>query len=64
VPASSDAACQPRVLRGDQDDPGDGPATRLFADVPNPFTDACGALPLAICWPSDHTGTQVALACE
>jgi endonuclease/exonuclease/phosphatase family metal-dependent hydrolase len=47
---------------GDPD--GDGIATRLFADEPNPFAPACGAAPLPICWPSDHVGMQVDLACR
>ncbi|HEV7730894.1 MAG TPA: endonuclease/exonuclease/phosphatase family protein [Candidatus Binatia bacterium] len=46
---------------GDPD--GDGVATRLFADEPNPFSPACGAAPAAICWPSDHVGMQADLTC-
>ncbi|HEY8518406.1 MAG TPA: endonuclease/exonuclease/phosphatase family protein [Candidatus Binatia bacterium] len=41
----------------------DGSGTRLFADVPNPFASTCGPLPAQICWPSDHVGVQLALAC-
>jgi len=37
--------------------------TRLFADEPNPFAPACGPLPAAICWPSDHVGVQLELGC-
>jgi endonuclease/exonuclease/phosphatase family metal-dependent hydrolase len=64
VPPRAGAACDPAIVRGDQGDPGGGAATRLFADVPNPFANGCGPLPLSICWPSDHTGVQVALACR
>jgi endonuclease/exonuclease/phosphatase family metal-dependent hydrolase len=46
---------------GDPD--GDGVATRLFADVPNPFAPTCGATPDAICWPSDHSGVQADVNC-
>jgi endonuclease/exonuclease/phosphatase family metal-dependent hydrolase len=63
VPPAAGASCRASIERGDQGGPGEGPATRLFADVPNPFAEACGPLPLPICWPSDHTGVQVALAC-
>jgi endonuclease/exonuclease/phosphatase family metal-dependent hydrolase len=41
----------------------DASRTRLFADVPNPFAPSCGPAPAAICWPSDHEGTQMALDC-
>jgi endonuclease/exonuclease/phosphatase family metal-dependent hydrolase len=63
VPPGAGAACPAQIVRGDRGAPGRGAATRLFADVPNPFDPACGALPEAICWPSDHVGTQVALSC-
>ncbi len=43
---------------------GDGTATRLFADEPNPFAPTCGPAPAAICWPSDHTGAQADLDCN
>src|SRR6185295_18100966 len=42
---------------------GDGTATRIFADDPNPFAPTCGPAPDAICWPSDHEGAQVDLNC-
>ncbi|NNL64691.1 MAG: hypothetical protein HKP30_00470 [Myxococcales bacterium] len=45
-------------LDGAGDLDGDGTATRVFADVSNPFA-ACGASPSAICWPSDHEGNEV-----
>jgi endonuclease/exonuclease/phosphatase family metal-dependent hydrolase len=46
---------------GDPD--GDGTATALFADRPNPFGLPCGPLPAPICWPSDHIGVQLDLNC-
>ena len=46
---------------GDPD--GDGVATRLFADEPNPFSPSCGAAPDPICWSSDHTGVQADVNC-
>jgi len=45
------------------DDDADGIATTMWADQPNPFA-ACGPLPDAICWPSDHNGNQLDLACS
>lgn len=45
------------------DDDGDGTATRIFADRPNPFA-SCGAVPEAVCWPSDHEGTEMDLNCD
>ena len=37
----------------------------LFAGEPNPFTaEECGALPLLICWASDHSGTLVNRRCQ
>ncbi|MCW5892483.1 MAG: endonuclease/exonuclease/phosphatase family protein [bacterium] len=47
---------------GDPD--GDGVATRLFADLPNPFAPACGPAPAPICWPSDHVGVQADVVCR
>jgi endonuclease/exonuclease/phosphatase family metal-dependent hydrolase len=47
---------------GDPD--GDGTSTGLFADRPNPFAPTCGPAPEAICWPSDHVGTQLELECR
>lgn len=44
------------------DTDGDGTATRIFADVPNPFA-ACGPAPAPVCWPSDHEGTEMDLNC-
>jgi len=45
-------------LDGASDADGDGTATRVFADLSNPFA-SCGASPSAICWPSDHEGNEV-----
>jgi endonuclease/exonuclease/phosphatase family metal-dependent hydrolase len=42
---------------------GDGTATRIFADDPNPFAPACGPAPEPICWPSDHEGAELDLNC-
>jgi endonuclease/exonuclease/phosphatase family metal-dependent hydrolase len=39
-------------------------STGLFAAEPNPFTPACGAAPLAICWASDHSGNALNLSCQ
>lgn len=52
------------TLDSPADSDGDGIGTRLFADEPNPFAPACGAAPLPICWPSDHVGTELDLACD
>jgi endonuclease/exonuclease/phosphatase family metal-dependent hydrolase len=39
--------------------------SEIFASEPNPFTaEECGALPLPICWASDHGGTMVDLRCQ
>jgi endonuclease/exonuclease/phosphatase family metal-dependent hydrolase len=55
VPATAGATCAGRIEpRG----------TGLFAADPNPFAARCGALPEALCWPSDHSGNKVRLACE
>jgi len=59
-PASLCAATLDSAADGD----GDGTATRLFADEPNPFAPPCGPAPAAICWSSDHTGTQADLNCD
>lgn len=36
---------------------------RGFAAQPNPFAPACGAAPLPLCWPSDHSGLALTLRC-
>jgi hypothetical protein len=40
---------------------GDGAATRLFPTGPAP---GCGPAPAPICWPSDHMGVELDLACR
>ncbi len=59
----SGAACH-YELDSHRDDDGDGLATRIFADDPNPFAATCGPLPDAICWPSDHEGNQADINCS
>jgi hypothetical protein len=58
----SNATCA-YTLDTHRDDDGDGLATRIFADDPNPFAQRCGPLPDAICWPSDHEGMQADFNC-
>jgi hypothetical protein len=62
VPPTSGSLCAAAVDSGTDAD-GDGTATRIFADDPNPFAPTCGPAPDAICWPSDHEGAQVDLNC-
>lgn len=50
-------------IEGAGDPDGDGVATRLFADEPNPFSPTCGPAPDPICWSSDHTGVQADVNC-
>jgi len=61
-PGLSDACAG--TLDGPSDADGDGTATRIFADAPNPFAPPCGPAPAAICWPSDHEGTELDLNCD
>jgi hypothetical protein len=63
VPAADAAVCANR-LDGARDRDGDGTATRLFTDDPNPFAAACGAAPLPICWPSDNECVELDLNCD
>ena len=63
-PASGSSAACRYTLDSHSDDDGDGLATRIFADDPNPFAAACGPLPEAICWPSDHEGMQADINCQ
>ncbi len=63
VPPGAGSSCA-GSLDSVADADGDGTATRLFADVPNPFAPTCGAAPNPICWPSDHDGVQVDINCE
>jgi hypothetical protein len=62
VPPTAPSSCALSVDSAADAD-GDGIATRLFADEPNPFAPGCGPAPAAICWPSDHTGTQADVNC-
>ena len=63
VPPGAGSSCAGTLDSGADAD-GDGTATRLFADVPNPFAPTCGAAPDPICWPSDHEGVQADINCE
>lgn len=49
------------TIEGPGDLDGDGTTTRIFTDAPNPFAPSCGPLPDAICWPSDHEGSELDL---
>lgn len=60
IPATSEASCRPTLLPANDL----GPGTQLWTEVPNPFAPVCGPEPDPICWASDHTGVQVAYACE
>jgi endonuclease/exonuclease/phosphatase family metal-dependent hydrolase len=62
VPPGVGSTCS-AVLDPATDADADGTATRIFADVPNPFAPTCGAAPDAICWPSDHEGAEMDLYC-
>jgi endonuclease/exonuclease/phosphatase family metal-dependent hydrolase len=62
VPPGPGSLCTAAIDSGSDAD-GDGTATRIFADDPNPFAPTCGPAPDAICWPSDHEGAQVDLNC-
>jgi len=62
VPPAPGARCA-RGLDTAADLDGDGVATRLFADEPNPFAPSCGPAPAPPCWVSDHTGIQVDWNC-
>jgi endonuclease/exonuclease/phosphatase family metal-dependent hydrolase len=63
VPPAAASLCSARIDSGTDAD-GDGTATRIFADDPNPFAPACGPAPAPICWPSDHEGMQLDLNCN
>jgi endonuclease/exonuclease/phosphatase family metal-dependent hydrolase len=63
IPSGVGGACAD-VVDGPADGDGDGIATRLFADAPNPFAPSCGPLPDPICWPSDHVGVQSDVDCD
>ncbi len=66
VPPTENASCnEVRFLFPDSNpSPEAVTGTGLFAGEPNPFAPACGAAPLPICWPSDHSGTMANLACD
>jgi endonuclease/exonuclease/phosphatase family metal-dependent hydrolase len=61
VPPQAGSRC-PGVIQT-SDRPG-VTSTGLFAAEPNPFTSACGAAPLPICWASDHSGNALNLSCQ
>jgi len=63
VPPAPASLCG-ATLDGPTDGDGDGTATRLFADQPNPFAGPCGPAPAQICWPSDHEGAELDLGCD
>jgi endonuclease/exonuclease/phosphatase family metal-dependent hydrolase len=63
VPAGTTSTCI-GALDSAADDDADQTATRLFADVPNPFAPMCGAAPDPICWSSDHDGVQADINCQ
>jgi endonuclease/exonuclease/phosphatase family metal-dependent hydrolase len=62
VPPAPGSPCK-ATLDTAADIDGDGTATRIFANQPNPFAP-CGPAPAAVCWPSDHEGTELDLACD
>lgn len=61
IPPGAGSTCI-AVLDPAIDGDGDGTATRIFADEPNPFAP-CGPSPDPVCWPSDHEGTEMDLNC-
>jgi hypothetical protein len=63
VPAAGTSPCVGAALDPAADEDGDGAATRIFADAPNPFAPSCGPSPDPVCWPSDHEGTEIDLNC-
>jgi hypothetical protein len=64
VPPAADPVLCEHAIDSARDDDGDGVATHIFANEPNPFADTCGPLPQAICWPSDHKGMQADVNCR
>jgi endonuclease/exonuclease/phosphatase family metal-dependent hydrolase len=66
VPPTEGASCsEVRFLFPDAHPSPQGvTGTGLFAGEANPFAPACGAAPLPICWPSDHSGTMANLRCD
>lgn len=63
VPPGPGSLCA-ATLDPASDGDADGTATRIFADLPNPFAPACGPAPDPVCWPSDHEGAELDLNCE
>jgi endonuclease/exonuclease/phosphatase family metal-dependent hydrolase len=63
VPGAPGSRCAGATLDPAVDADGDGTATRIFADGPNPFAP-CGPEPAPVCWPADHEGTEVDLNCR
>ncbi len=65
VPPARGARCEDHgFLTPDPDGKFPVTGTGLFAGEPNPFAPACGAAPLPICWPSDHSGNMANLDCR
>jgi endonuclease/exonuclease/phosphatase family metal-dependent hydrolase len=65
VPPTDDARCEDHGFQNPQSHPHfPVTGTGLFAAEPNPFAPACGAAPLPICWPSDHSGNMANLDCR
>jgi len=64
VPATEGATCAGMIPPLATAETSTEVQTGLFAALPNPFVDQCGPRPDAICWPSDHSGTQAILVCE
>jgi endonuclease/exonuclease/phosphatase family metal-dependent hydrolase len=62
VPGSDGGPACTQTLDTSADLDGDGTATQIFADDPNPFA-SCGPA-LDICWPSDHEGNEMDLNFE
>lgn len=62
IPPGGASTCS-GTLDSPADADGDGVGTRLFAAQPNPFA-ACGPLPDAMCWVSDHSGVEADVNCD
>lgn len=63
VPPGGGFPCR-GVLDPAADRDADGTATRLFAELANPFAASCGPEPQPPCWPSDHSGVEMDLNCR
>jgi endonuclease/exonuclease/phosphatase family metal-dependent hydrolase len=62
IPPPAGTSCIPEIeAAGDPD--GDLTSTALFTEVPNPFSEDCGPMPLPMCFPSDHVGVQLDWNC-